>query len=82
MNKAELARLMGVSESDLDAFLAGLSVWIAKGYDLTQAIEKHMKTMRSMCQRVYDMSTSGAYPERMDGLCAATADIVWNEVNA
>lgn len=82
MNKAELAKLMNVKESDLDAYLAGLSVWIAKGYTVEQAIEKHMQTLQTMCQRVYDMSTSEAYPERMAGLCDVTAGLVWDEVHA
>lgn len=82
MNKAELAKLMNVSESNLESYLAGLSVWIAKGYTVEQAIEKHMQTMQAMCQRVYAMSTSEAYPERMDGLCDVAAGLVWNEVNA
>ena len=41
-----LALEMETSVEDLMGFLAGLNVWIAKGYDLDQAIEKHMDQMR------------------------------------
>lgn len=45
MTSKELANLMGVTESDVKAFVACLSVWMAKGLPLEQAIAKHMSQM-------------------------------------
>lgn len=48
MSTKELAKLMGVTEGDVKAFVACLSVWTAKGYTLEQAIEKHMAQMERL----------------------------------
>lgn len=46
MQKIEaLAAEMNVSTADLMGFIAGLSVWINKGYSVDQAIERHMAQM-------------------------------------
>ena len=42
---AELAAEMGVTVGDLTGFAACLSLWVAKGYTLEQAIAKHMDQM-------------------------------------
>lgn len=42
---ANLAAQMGVTVADLSGFIAALRVWMAKGYTMEQAIEKHMAQM-------------------------------------
>lgn len=82
MSKAELAQLMNVSEDDLDAFLAGLSVWVAKGFGIEQAIEKHMQTLRTMLDRWTQMQGKYIYEQQVQGLNDLVVDLVWDEVHA
>ena len=44
----QLAADMGVSKADCLGFLDCLAVWLAKGYTLDQAIEKHMEQMKRL----------------------------------
>jgi len=45
MTIAELAAMTGQSESDATAFVKCLRMWMDKGYNMEQAIEKHMSQM-------------------------------------
>ena len=45
MTIKELAKLMGVPEGDVVAFVACLQVWLSKGLTLEQAIGRHMDQM-------------------------------------
>jgi hypothetical protein len=52
MTIKELAKLMGVTEGDVVAFVACLQVWLAKGLakglTLEQAISRHMDQMERL----------------------------------
>ena len=48
MTTKELAKLMGVTEGDVVAFVACLQVWLAKGLTLEQAIGRHMDQMERL----------------------------------
>lgn len=49
MDKIEaLAKHMGVTTADLAGFIECLRVWIAKGYTMEQAIERHMAQMNRL----------------------------------
>ncbi|WP_262027615.1 hypothetical protein [Microvirga sp. Mcv34] len=57
MNKiAELASLMGVSEADVRGFVAGLSVWIEKGFTFEEAIEKNLAVMTGLANNAVEIS--------------------------
>ena len=43
-----LAAEMNVKASDLAAFVECLRIWLAKGYSLEQAIERHMAQMNRL----------------------------------
>lgn len=58
MSKKELAKLMGVTETDVTAFVACLSVWTAKGYTLEQAIEKHIAQMERLASNALKLPKS------------------------
>ena len=53
MNIKKLAEIMKQTESDTQAFINCLKVWIDKGYTIDQAIIKHMEQM----VRLVDNST-------------------------
>lgn len=46
----DLATEMGVTEGDVVAFIACLSVWTAKGYGLEAAIERHLRQMEKLAE--------------------------------
>ena len=48
MTTKELAKLMGVTEGDVEAFVACLAVWLRKGLTLEQAITRHMDQMERL----------------------------------
>ena len=50
-----LAALCGVSPADAAGFVECLSIWVAKGYTIDAAIEKHMATMRAMVSGVFEV---------------------------
>lgn len=56
MNIQELAALMGQKESDVAAFVEGLRVWIAKGYTIEEAINKHLAQMVRMVDNAVKLS--------------------------
>ncbi len=51
-----LAAQMGVSVGDLEGFLAALAVWMAKGYSLEAAIEKHMAQMHRIANHAIPLA--------------------------
>jgi hypothetical protein len=48
---ADLAKLVNATEADVVGFVACLRVWLAKGYTLDQAIERHMAQMHRFVNR-------------------------------
>ena len=56
MNLAELAKSLGQSENDVAGFLAGLSVWVKKGYSIEVAISKHMDVMTHLANNACKVS--------------------------
>ena len=56
MNLAELAKSLGQSENDVAGFLAGLSVWVKKGYSIEVAISKHMEVMTHLANNACKVS--------------------------
>ena len=58
MQVAELAALMGQKESDVQAFVDCLRIWINKGYSFEEAIERHMAQMNRMAERATEFPRS------------------------
>lgn len=59
MNELQkLAKEMNVTENDLSGFVSCLRVWIAKGYTIEQAIEKHMAQMTRLAEHSGKMDNS------------------------
>ena len=56
MNLNELAKMLGQSETDTAGFIAGLSVWVQKGYSIEAAISKHMETMTRLANNAVKFS--------------------------
>lgn len=56
MNLTELAKSLGQSETDVAGFLAGLSVWVQKGYSIEAAIAKHMEVMTHLANNACKVS--------------------------
>lgn len=67
-----LAAEMGVTVADVEGFIAGLSVWIGKGYNLTDAIAKHGEQMLRFVNH-------GASLIRDQGFRTAIADGLWTD---
>jgi hypothetical protein len=44
-----LAKSLGVSFADADAFMACIAFWMNKGLSMQDAIKAHAKTMREGC---------------------------------
>ena len=57
MTITDLAKEMNVSENDVVAFVECLKVWIAKGYSIEQAIEKHMAQMVRLVNNAVALSS-------------------------
>lgn len=51
---ADLASLMGHSESEVARFVECLAVFTRKGYSVEQAIEMSQRTWRTMLDRAHD----------------------------
>lgn len=81
MNSAELAQAMGVSEKDATAFVECLRVWVAKGYSVEQAIEKHMQQMRRMVNEAYEAISNPCKTEKAGDMKRAAADLLWETVH-
>ena len=58
MQVAELAALMGQKETDVQAFVDCLRVWINKGYSFEEAIERHMAQMTRFAERAPEFPCS------------------------
>lgn len=78
-----LAALMGVTESDLAGFLAGLKVWTNKGYTVERAIERHLATLSGLLTNYSEglSRTESRHHEGAVSLKAAAASLVWDSVN-
>jgi|GEM_PF-4509353 len=69
-----LAAETRVSSADAKAFVACLQVWIAKGYSLEQAIERHMAQMARLVAHCEQLCKRQAR--------AALAGAMWDDLHA
>lgn len=60
MTTTDLAKMMNVTEADLDGFLAVLRHWMGKGLTLDQAIERNLEVMKGMANRAQTGAQSTA----------------------
>ena len=70
MDVATLAVEMGVTASDLNAFVECLRVWIAKGYTLEQAIERHMAQMNRLAANCHKLPKQALAEDLYEELAA------------
>ena len=67
MTIAELANLMGQTESDVNGFINCLAIWIRKGYSLEEAIERNMRQMTRLAENSHRWSRELAKDEMFVG---------------
>ena len=63
MTIAELAEIIGVTESAVAGYVDSLAAWMAKGYTLEEAIAKNMAAVTRIAERAVPLAYELAHDE-------------------